>query len=82
MWEERWKCKGAIISADGMLYIYDERNGFVGLVRPNPEKFDLVSSFKITLGSTGPYWAHPVIHNEKLYIRHSNALMAFNIKNK
>jgi outer membrane protein assembly factor BamB len=79
-WEEHWKCKGSIISAEGMLYIYDERNGFVGLVRANPEKFDLVSSFKIKQGSTGPFWAHPVIHNGKLYIRHMNTLMAYNIK--
>jgi outer membrane protein assembly factor BamB len=78
-YEEHWKCKGSIISAEGMLYIYDERSGNVGLVNANPEKFDLVSSFRITKGS-GPYWAHPVIHNGKLYIRHGNALMVYNIK--
>lgn len=78
-YEEHWKCKGSIISAEGMLYIYDERTGFVGLVKANPDKFDLVSSFKISKGS-GPYWAHPVIHNKKLYIRHGKALMAFNIQ--
>lgn len=48
----------------------------------NPEKFDLVSSFQITQGSSGPFWAHPVIHNGTLYMRHSNALMAYNIKAK
>jgi outer membrane protein assembly factor BamB len=80
MWEEHWNCKGSIISAEGMLYIYDERNGNVGLLKANPEKFDLVSSFKITQGKSGPFWAHPVIHNGILYIRHSNALMAYNIK--
>ena len=78
-YEEHWKCKGSIISADGLLYIYDERSGFVGLVNPNPEKFDLISSFKISKGS-GPHWAHPVIHNGKLFIRHGKVLMAFNIK--
>ncbi len=79
MYEEHWKCKGSIISADGMLYIYDERSGNVGLLRPNPEKFDLVSSYRITQGS-GPHWAHPAIHNGTLYIRHGDALMAYNIK--
>ncbi len=82
MWEERWNNKGSIIAAEGMLYIYDEKNGNVGLVNANPEKFDLVSSFKITQGSTGPFWAHPVIHNGILYIRHNNALMAYDIKEK
>jgi outer membrane protein assembly factor BamB len=79
-YEEHWKCKGSIISADGLLYIYDERSGYVGLVKANPEKFDLISNFKITKGS-GPYWAHPVIHHGILFIRHGKVLMAYNIKN-
>jgi outer membrane protein assembly factor BamB len=80
-YEEHWKCKGSVISAEGMLYVYDERSGYVGLVKANPEKFDLISSFKITKGS-GPYWAHPVINKGKLYVRHGNALYAYNIKGK
>lgn len=79
-YEEHWKCKGSIIAAGDMLYIYDERSGNVGLVKANPAKFDLVSTFRITKGS-GPYWAHPVIHNKKLYLRHGKALMVYNIKN-
>jgi outer membrane protein assembly factor BamB len=82
MWEEHWNCKGSVISAEGMLYIYDEKKGFVGLLKTNPEKFDLVSSFQIRQGSSGPFWAHPVIHNGVLYIRHNNALMAYDIKAK
>jgi outer membrane protein assembly factor BamB len=80
MWEEHWNCKGSIISAEGMLYIYDEKNGNVGLLKATPEKFDLISSFQITQGSRGPFWTHPVIHNGVLYIRHNDALMAYNIK--
>jgi outer membrane protein assembly factor BamB len=82
MWEEHWNCKGSIISAEGMLYLYDEKNGNVGLVKANPEKFEVVSSFRAKGGSAGPYWAHPVIHNGVLYIRHTNALMAYDIKKK
>jgi outer membrane protein assembly factor BamB len=82
MWEEHWNCKGSIISAEGMLYIYDEKRGNVGLLRATPEKFDLISSFQVTQGSAGPFWAHPVIHNGVLYIRHTDALMAYNIKAK
>ena len=82
MWEEKWNCKGSIISAEGMLYIYDERNGNVGLLKVNPQKFDLVSSFRVSQGKTGPFWAHPVIHNGILYLRHTNALMAYDIKAK
>jgi len=81
MYEEHWKCKGSIISAEGMLYIYDERSGYVGLVRANPEKYDLISSFKVKEGS-GSYWAHPVINNGVLFLRHSEALMAYDIKER
>jgi len=82
LWEEHWNCKGSIIAADDMLYIFDEEKGNVGLVKANPEKFELISSFQVTQGSAGPFWAHPVIHNGVLYIRHSNALMAYDIRNK
>ena len=51
----------------------------MNLVKPNPEKFELAGSFKITLG-TGPHWAHPVIHQGVLYIRHGDALMAYKIQ--
>lgn len=81
MWEEHWNNKGSIIAADGMLYIYEEKNGNVGLLRPDPAGFDLVSSFKI-YGGSGPYWAHPVIHNGVLYIRHGEAFFAYDIKEK
>ena len=79
MWEEHWKCKGSIIAAGGMLYIYEEKRGYVGLLEATPEKFDLISSFRVTEGRSGPYWAHPVIHDGILYLRHTNALMAYDI---
>ncbi|MCD7914244.1 MAG: PQQ-binding-like beta-propeller repeat protein [Tannerellaceae bacterium] len=75
----RGKSKGSIITADGRLYCYDERRGAVGLVNPTPEKFDVISEFRITKGE-GPHWAHPVINNGVLYMRHGTALMAYKIK--
>lgn len=81
MYEKKWKNKGSIITAEGMLYCYDEKKGNIGLVKANPEKFDLVSSFKIPLGK-GPYWAHPAISDGRLYIRHGNALMVYDIQSK
>ena len=47
-WEGN-KGKGAIITADNMLYCYDERRGNMGMVKPNPEKFDVVSEFPYML---------------------------------
>jgi outer membrane protein assembly factor BamB len=67
-----------IIFADGMLYVYSEK-GVMNLVKPNPDKFELVSSFPVTLG-TEQHWAHPVIYEGVLFIRHGDALMAYKIK--
>ena len=66
------------IYADGMLYVYSEK-GTMYLIKPNPEKFELISSFNVTLG-TNQHWAHTVIHQGILYIRHGEALMAYKIK--
>lgn len=80
--EETWKGgkgKGSTVAADGMLYCYDERRGSVGLVRPGTDKFDVVSEFRITKGE-GPHWAHPVIVDGVLYMRHGTALMAYKVK--
>ena len=68
----------AIIAADGMLYCYNNR-GEMLLIKPNPDRFELTSSFRVTLG-TNQHWAHPVIHDGVLYIRHGDALMAYKIK--
>jgi outer membrane protein assembly factor BamB len=81
MYEARWQTKGSVIAADRMLYLYDEKNGNVGLVRPDSEKFVLVSSFKIPDGK-GPCWAHPGIKDGILYIRHGDVLMAYDIRKK
>lgn len=79
-YETKWLSKGPIISADGLLYCYEEKSGNLALVKPNPEKFDVVSSFKISKGE-GPHWAHPSIYDGKLLVRHGDYLMVYNLKN-
>ena len=80
-YEAEWKTKGSIIYADGMLYCYEEKTGYIALVEATPDGFDVISSFNINLG-TGPHWSHPVIKDGILYIRHMDALMAYDIKEK
>lgn len=70
--------KGNIISADGMLYCYEE-SGQVLLLKADPTAYSQVSSFKVTLG-TDQHWAHLVIKNGRLYVRHGDALMVYDIK--
>jgi outer membrane protein assembly factor BamB len=67
-----------IIAADGMLFCYNEK-GVMFLVKPNPEKVEIVGNFNVTLG-TNQHWAHPVIHEGMLYIRHGDTVMAYKIK--
>ena len=82
MYEATWNAnKGSIIYADGLLYCYDENTGDVALVKPSPKRFEIVSSFRVTKGS-GKHWAHPAISDGQLYIRHGDALMAYDIKSK
>jgi len=79
LWTSKWYSKGSIISADGMLYLYEEKSGHVALANPDPAKLDIVSEFQITKGE-GPFWAHPVISKGRLYIRHGDVLMVYLIK--
>jgi outer membrane protein assembly factor BamB len=79
LWATKWYSRGSIISADGMLYLIEERTGHVALVKPDASKLDIVSEFQINKGE-GPFWAHPVIANGKFYIRHGNVLMVYRIK--
>jgi outer membrane protein assembly factor BamB len=81
MYEKKWYTKGSIITADGMLYCYEEKNGNFALVKATPQNFDIVSSFKIPQGR-GPHWGHPSISDGRLYVRHGDALMVYDIKSK
>jgi hypothetical protein len=79
-YEEKWDSKGSLVMADGLLYGYNER-GNVGLIKPDPAGFNVISSFKITEGA-GPHWAHPFVADGKLFMRHGEVLMVFEIKEK
>jgi len=70
---------GSIILADGMFYCYTEREGEVALVDASPYKIEVVSKFEVPMG-TKEHWARPVISKGILYIRHGDALMAYQIK--
>ena len=69
---------GSVTFADGLLYCYSE-DGTVGLMRPSPEKCEVVSSFKVTQGD-GPHWAHLVVAKGRLFLRHGTALMCYDLK--
>ena len=70
--------KGVTIYADGMLYCYSDR-GELALVDANSKNFKVVSQTKVELG-TAQHWAHPVINNGRLFVRHGDVLIAYKIK--
>jgi outer membrane protein assembly factor BamB len=77
-WEDAGVGKGgSVIYADGLLYCYAE-DGTVGLLRPDPKACQVVSSFKVPLGAD-QHWAHPSIAAGRLYIRHGDYLMCYDI---
>jgi outer membrane protein assembly factor BamB len=71
---------GGIAYAEGMLYCYSQ-DGIVALVPATPREFQPVASFAVPKG-TGEHWAHPVISGGRLYIRHGDVLMAYDIQDK
>jgi len=70
--------KGPIIYANDMLYIYEEKRGYMALVKASPKEFELVSSFRIEDGS-GPHWSRPTIYFGKLLVRHGDVLAVYDI---
>ena len=79
MYDEKWNSKGQMVYADGMLYVYDEKRGNVGLVEPDPSGFKLISFFQVEKG-TGPHWSHPYLYEGNMYLRHGDVLMVYRIK--
>ncbi len=77
-WEERGVGKGSITVAEGLAYCYSEK-GTLGLARMSPDGFQLLSEFEVELGE-GVHWAHPSIADGRLYIRHGDVLIAYDVK--
>lgn len=70
---------GVIIAADGKLIFYSQRGELV-LAKPGASSFEITGKARVTQG-TNQHWAHPAIHGGKLYVRHGNSLIAYQISN-
>ena len=69
--------KGSLILADGKLYCYGESSR-VALVKFDGKKFTEHGMFSVTEGEH-EHWAHPVVSNGSLYIRHGDYLMSYKV---
>jgi outer membrane protein assembly factor BamB len=79
IWTQKWYSRGSIISADNMLILFEERSGHVALTVPEDSRLNVLSEFQVSKGD-GPFWAHPVVKDGKMYIRHGDFLMAYQVK--
>ena len=79
--EQKWRSgsdEGTITFADGMLYALDQR-GTLKLLKASPEKYEAAGSFRLPSGGKGNYWAHPVVCNKRLYIRHDDKIFVYDV---
>ena len=59
-----------------------EENGQMRLVKATHEQYDEISTFEVPDGGKGMHWAHPVVCGGRLYVRHTDMLFAYDIKNQ
>ncbi|MHC4842451.1 MAG: outer membrane protein assembly factor BamB family protein [Planctomycetota bacterium] len=80
MWKQRGPGRGSasMLYADGnVIFRYDR--GEVLLVEASAGEFVVKGRFEPPRGE-GPAWAHPVIHNGRLYLRHGDILSCFDVR--
>jgi hypothetical protein len=79
-WKERAPARGsaAVLYADGhLIFRYDR--GEVLLIEATPEAMKIKGRFEPPQDD-GPAWPHPVIHKGRLYLRHSNLLLCYDLR--
>jgi len=77
-WRARGVGKGSLCYADGMLYLFGEGGGRVGLATCSPKGLEMKGSFRVQ--GEGPSWAHPVVANGRLYLRYGDNLYCFDVR--
>jgi outer membrane protein assembly factor BamB len=80
MWKQRGPGRGSasMLYADGnVIFRYDR--GEVFLVEASSEEFRVKGRLEPPRGE-GPAWAHPVIHNGRLYLRHGDIISCFDVR--
>ena len=77
-YEARDVGKGSLTWAEGLLYFLSE-HGEVLLIRPNPEKYDVICRFTLPEGGEGATLAHPVVCGKRLYLRHGTLLYCYDL---
>jgi outer membrane protein assembly factor BamB len=78
VWRDRSVGKGAVMYADGHLYIMSEDN-VVGLAEATPAGYRETGRFSIADQGL-PSWSHPVVSGGRLYIRNQGTLASYDVR--
>jgi outer membrane protein assembly factor BamB len=80
VWKSRAPAPGSagVVYADGHLVFRYDR-GEVVLIEASPDECRIRGRFQAPTGA-GPAWAHPVIHGGKLYLRHGDLLLCYDLR--
>jgi outer membrane protein assembly factor BamB len=70
---------GPVLWADGRLYCLSE-TGDMALLQPTSDGFRARGRFTLVAGEAGDVWAHPVIHEGKLYLRYHDTLWCYDVR--
>jgi len=77
----RWKdlARGAHIWADGRLVCVSQA-GEVLLLAPRADRFEPCGRFRPGPRKCNDFWAHPVIHDGRLYLRYHDTLWCYDVR--
>jgi outer membrane protein assembly factor BamB len=70
---------GAAVYADQRLYCFDER-GKVGLLDPAADRLAVSGQFQLITERIRDAWAHPVVHDGRLYLRYHDSLWCYDVR--
>jgi outer membrane protein assembly factor BamB len=81
-WKNRSVGKGAVIYADGHLYLRGQGDGTVALVEATPDEYREKGRLEQPDRSSEQAWPQPVIADGKLYLRDQDVLLCYDVKEK
>lgn len=79
-WFEKGVGKGSLCWADGMFYLFSEREGQAALASCSPQGMEITG--RVQVDGSGPSWAHPVVIGGRLYLRYDDNLYCFDVRNR
>ena len=77
VWHDKSADRGSMCFADGMLFLFGERDGQLSLAPCSPDGLRVTGALKVE--GTGPSWAHPVVIGRRLYLRYDENLYCYDL---